>query len=553
MMAGGNGTTTLTNCTISGNSASFSGGGMLEGIFGSGAVTLTNCTISGNSASQSGGGMANYSVALATLTDCTISGNSAGYGGGGLENQGTSTLIDCTISGNSAASGGGVYTGSGGVTTLTSVTISGNSATNGGGLYTGSGGVTALINVTISGNSASQNGGGLDNAGGTTWLYDCTVSGNSASGSGGGVYNASGTVTLGNTIVAGNTAATGGPDAFGIFTSLGHNLIGETDGSSGWVGSDLTGTVAHPLNPLLAPLAWYGGPTETMALIEGSLAIDAGSNALVPAGITTDQRGFARIVNGTVDIGAFESAVPSGPLVVNSTADGGSPPGTLDLRAAVDLADIRTGAQAITFDPTVFATDQTITLSFGPLELSNTTGLETITGPEAGVTVSGGGLTQVFVVASAVTAALSGLTITGGFTTGNGGGLYNEGGTTTLTGVTVSGNSASGRGGGVFNAKRGTTTIINCSISGNSAAAGRRRPVQRWGHNHAGQHHRQRKHHLRQRRRPVQRQARHDHDHQLLHQRQLRGRGRRTLQCRHGEPGCLHDRRQLRARGRWNC
>ena len=115
-------------------------------------------------------------------------------------------------------------------------------------------------------------------------------------------------VTIGNTIVAENTATTSGPDAFGTFASQGNNLIGETDGSSGWIGSDLAGTIAEPLDPLLAPLSNYGGPNQTMALLPGSPAIDAGSNALVPAGVTTDQRGFSRFTNGVVDIGAFESS-----------------------------------------------------------------------------------------------------------------------------------------------------------------------------------------------------------------------------------------------------
>ena len=81
------------------------------------------------------------------------------------------------------------------------------------------------------------------------------------------------------------------------FVSQGNNLIGETDGSSGWVGSDLTGTVATPLNPLLAPLGKFGGPTQTMALLPGSPAIGAGNNALIPPGVTTDQRGLPRIVS----------------------------------------------------------------------------------------------------------------------------------------------------------------------------------------------------------------------------------------------------------------
>jgi hypothetical protein len=44
-----------------------------------------------------------------------------------------------------------------------------------------------------------------------------------------------------------------------------------------------------------------------MALLAGSPAIDAGSNAAASAaGLTTDQRGLPRVSNGQVDIGAFE-------------------------------------------------------------------------------------------------------------------------------------------------------------------------------------------------------------------------------------------------------
>ena len=146
------------------------------------------------------------------------------------------------------------------------------------------------------------------------------MSGNSSGSRGGGIYRLFGAATLGNTIVARNVATTVGPDAVGNFASQGNNLVGETDGSSGWVGSDLTGTIAVPLNPLLAPLANYGGSTETMPLLLGSPAIDAGSNALIPPGVTIDERGFARIYNSTVDIGAYE--LQQIPLVVNTTADG---------------------------------------------------------------------------------------------------------------------------------------------------------------------------------------------------------------------------------------
>ena len=125
-------------------------------------------------------------------------------------------------------------------------------------------------------------------------------------------------ISLRNTIVALNTAGSGlGPDLLGPMTSQGHNLVGKSDNSTGFTNGsngDLVGTIAAPVNPLLGPLANYGGPTQTMALLPGSLALNAGDNAAIinpPFGGPpfTDQRGvgFNRIVNATVDIGAFES------------------------------------------------------------------------------------------------------------------------------------------------------------------------------------------------------------------------------------------------------
>ena len=61
-----------------------------------------------------------------------------------------------------------------------------------------------------------------------------------------------------------------------------NNLIGKTDGS---YRLDRLRPDRHRRRdrPVLAPLGNYGGPTQTMALLPGSPAIDAGSNALIPA------------------------------------------------------------------------------------------------------------------------------------------------------------------------------------------------------------------------------------------------------------------------------
>ncbi len=88
-----------------------------------------------------------------------------------------------------------------------------------------------------------------------------------------------------------------GLDLYGAFTSKGHNVIQNFADGRGFDPTDL------PVNPLLGPLQDNGGPTFTHALLLRSPAIDAGDNTNAPA---TDQRGFPRIVNGIIDIGAFE-------------------------------------------------------------------------------------------------------------------------------------------------------------------------------------------------------------------------------------------------------
>ena len=101
---------------------------------------------------------------------------------------------------------------------------------------------------------------------------------------------------------------------------------------------------------------------------------------------------------------------------MNTTSDSIAPgAGLLSLREAIAFANTDPVGKldASPSTPTVFATPQTITLTGSQLELSNTSGTETITGPAAGVTVNGGGLSRVFQVDRGVTASISGLTITG--------------------------------------------------------------------------------------------------------------------------------------------
>ena len=298
-------TASISGLTITGGNSRFGEGGGLFN-YGTATLTLTNCTVSGNSAIAEGGGL--FNLGTATLTNCTVTGNSANDGGG-LFNAGTATLTNFTVTGNSTGDdGGGLFNYGRSPLTLTNCTVSGNYAYLGGGLSNI--GTATLTNCTVSGNSASDGGGGLWNDG-TATLTNCTVSGNSAAYSYGGLFNL-GTATLTNTIVAGNTTLPNGggssSDIGGTVSVSGsYNLIG-TGGSAG-----LTNGVNHNqvgvANPLLGPLGDYGGPTPTIPLLPGSPAIGIGSPALAvdPStgqALTADQRGYTQ--SGVVDIGAFQ-------------------------------------------------------------------------------------------------------------------------------------------------------------------------------------------------------------------------------------------------------
>jgi hypothetical protein len=299
---------TIANGNIGNNGM---GGGIL--FTGAGTLAVSNTVISGNSAGHCGGGIYNMLTGTITLTNSTVSHNSAPYCGG-IGSVGKLTLTDCTVSGNSATgSSGGIGTNNSlhlGTLTLTNSIVSGNSAHIGAGINT-DGGSVSLTNSTLSGNSAFIGGGLNDDANAMVSLTNSTLSGNSAgNGVGGGISNdKSSFCHLNNTLIARNTGASG-PDVFGAVSSgSGFNLIGNGSGMTGisnGVNGNHIGTSTSPINPLLATLGSYGGPTKTLALLPGSPALDAGSNAL-DGGATTDQRGRPRIVHGTVDIGAFES------------------------------------------------------------------------------------------------------------------------------------------------------------------------------------------------------------------------------------------------------
>jgi uncharacterized repeat protein (TIGR03803 family) len=322
------GDTSIDSCAILNNAATQQGGG----IYGGATLAISGSIISGNSSNYGGGILDVYSL---TLTDCLISDNVAtppfAYGrfkGGGLAviNETTVTIDGCTFSGNTATDMGGGIFDDGGTLTITDSTIAGNWAEDGGGINSDSIATLVIADSTIAGNTASSRGGGVTVIGTiTVTISDSTIALNNvgSSGYGGGLYTTTGTALLNNSIVAENTSGnSGSPDDIdgAVSSSSTDNLIGT--GGSGGLTNGVDGNQVGVADPGLDPngLQNNGGPTQTIALEAGSPAIDAGSNALaVDANgnpLQYDQRGpgYPRIVNGTVDIGAFEYQGPFNPV-----------------------------------------------------------------------------------------------------------------------------------------------------------------------------------------------------------------------------------------------
>ncbi len=454
----------------------------------------------------------NVTAGNVVLSGLTISnGDSTGIseGGGGIRNFGGNlTVLNCTISNNNSGNeGGGIFNVQGALT-VNGGAFRANTALYGGGIYNR---MTATVSrSTFSGNTAGDLGGGIYNFGLALTLTSCTITGNHAAGGGGGVDNANATgfsitTHVRNTIIAGNSiTGGGGRDVRGNFSSDGYNFLGVMDdyatGFSNAGSHDQAGTTASPAHPCLGPLQDNGGPTQTSAPLNGSFVIDQGHSS----GLTTDQRGFPRLIDdpaifnagdGT-DIGACEVEVEVHRVDVTNNNDSG--PGSLRAAIANDCVH-----GVITFAPNVTGT---INLTSGELLIDKNL---TINGPGANLltvqrsAAAGTPNFRIFKIEYSVISAISGLTIANGNTkngvahgggilnngtltitnsvisgnttnaggAGHGGGIFN-GGTLTLTNSVISGNTAStSSGGGILNSS-GTLTIINSTISGNSAAGG---------------------------------------------------------------------------------
>jgi hypothetical protein len=236
-------------------------------------LTINDSTVEANF----GHGIGNFGTLI--LQRNTVRDNS----GAGIFNfNGSSATIDrTTISGNTQS--GGILNSGAAMVAVSNSTVSGNT----GGGITGSVSTLLVSNSTISGNT----GGGIQGSGSAA-VSNCTIHANPTSSGDGAGINFTGNALLRNTIVANHARG----NCAGGIVSQGHNL--DDDNTCGLFQA---GDVPNILDAMLGPLANNGGTTQTLALLAGSPAVNAGNPATC---LATDQRGFGRA--GICDIGAFE-------------------------------------------------------------------------------------------------------------------------------------------------------------------------------------------------------------------------------------------------------
>jgi predicted outer membrane repeat protein len=265
-----------------------------------GSLTVGNCEFTGNTPDSGSDAIDAPHVGTITVDNCTFTNDTCHLVSGG---EGSIiNVFDCTITGCSSQGGGSLLgTGPSSTTTLNGCTLSDNDG------VVCNYGTLSIINCTITGNETDATGPGLSLIENTGTLSVCnsTIADNVAP----AIENCEyGNLTLSNTIVANKQ----GYDD--IITDNESDTITANSCLIGKVGTRIQINGAGNIigqDPMLSTLGDHGGPTQTMTLLEGSPAIDAGNSDYDYSSDMTDQRGLPRINNNKVDIGAVEDQTAS--------------------------------------------------------------------------------------------------------------------------------------------------------------------------------------------------------------------------------------------------
>jgi len=286
---------TIENCTFINNVATNGGAVYTRN------ASVVNCEFKYNTATQNGGAI--YAIS-STIDTCTFNNNTAIKGGaiyatGGIQKY-------CTIYSNKATNqGGGIYSSG---SSIIGVRILNNTAKQGGGLYTQNN--TSLINTLITNNYASENGGGIytDNGGIFTNITICR---NESASTSGGMF-CSGTNTLRNSVLWNNI-----PKNISTDNSNSSFLNVALSDSSKLTGNNTkVFKLTNLLSVFIQPVDSIGNvitATGISSVLKSnwqpqqySKLVDAGDNTCITQ-YNEDINKKVRIINGNVDIGAYEA------------------------------------------------------------------------------------------------------------------------------------------------------------------------------------------------------------------------------------------------------
>ncbi len=276
------GSPSFNNIIVTKNSASDSGGGMVN--YQSSHPLIYNSSFIDNYSGNSGGGIHNYK-SDPYFDNVSITNNISVFDGGGINNsESNPTIVFSNISSNLANRRGGGLNNSSSNPMLVNTKINGNSAsTEGGGLYNHDS-TPIYDNVQISGNYAGTNGGGVwTSLGGLFYnIRNSTITGNFAAGLGGGFYFANGSLDIYNSIIWKNKDSNGeslasqiGDGSYSEFYTIIQNNSNTYNGNLN----------EDPL--FISPIDPNDAPTDSgnFELSSSSPAIDAGNNDEVPIDI----------------------------------------------------------------------------------------------------------------------------------------------------------------------------------------------------------------------------------------------------------------------------
>ena len=534
------GTLSITNSVISANEARDFGGGVANAA--GGTLTITDSTVAANLAPAAAGVF--IAMGNATLTQSTVSNNSAAGGAGGIFNvDGAMTIVNSTISGNSAQGNGGGITNTGELMIRNSTIADNTAGMSGGGVYNTGAGTATVQNSIVAGNNVvgmgpadfsgvvSSLGNNLicDTSGSSGWVASDLQNVDPLLGplaDNGGLTQTHALLTGSPAIDAGNNTSAPAADQRGapfvrIFNGtidigaferqslifVADSSADEDDGNYAAGDFSLREAIAlanvNPGHDTILP-----GPPVTLALGEllitsdltitgpGTISGNNISRVLNIAASTTVNVSQLTIRNGrAIEGGAIYNSgtlsiagsIVTGSTASNSLGAGGGGgifnAGTLTIHGSTILANsarVAGGGILNSVDGTMTMTGSVVTgniadsglfgagggiANFGDLEISGST-----ISNNTAATLGGGIQNVEFATLTIVQSTIAGNSATGFALPIRGGGVNNRG-AVTIADSTISGNAASpegSSGGGIYN-QAGTLTVTNSTISGNSA------------------------------------------------------------------------------------